>query len=161
MITEILVALFVTGGVVVEPTPLPVNVPETPVTVREIPDPVTLREYSEPSAEPVEPAERNEPAAAVVEPVSNVWYALANCESGLNNEPRWDYNGPSGFDGGLQFLPSTWTSFKPGHYPDYAYQATPSQQIAVGKAVARAQGAGAWPSCTAELGITTEELVGG
>ena len=42
--------------------------------------------------------------------IDGVWVALANCESG----GRWHYNGSSGFDGGLQFHPSTWAAYAPG-----------------------------------------------
>ncbi len=79
----------------------------------------------------------------------SVWYDLAQCESG----GRWDYNGSSGFDGGLQFHPSTWSRHKLSGYPQYAYQASPSQQIEVGKRVQRAQGWNAWPSCARKLGL--------
>jgi uncharacterized protein YabE (DUF348 family) len=77
----------------------------------------------------------------------SVWYDLARCESGL----RWSYNGR--FDGGLQFHPDTWTRNKPSGYPAYAYQASPQQQIEVGKVVQRRQGWGAWPTCARKLGL--------
>jgi hypothetical protein len=96
-----------------------------------------------------------EPAMQVPE----VWRSLAMCESGMSGSPRWDYNGSSGFDGGIQFLPQTWTAFKPDSFPRYAFQATPYEQITVGKLVAEVQGAGAWPSCTSSLGISTYELL--
>lgn len=92
--------------------------------------------------------------------VTEVWQRLAICESGMQGQPRWDYNGGSGFDGGLQFYPPTWTAFRPEGFPEFAYQATPYQQVQVGRLVAEAQGATAWPTCTAKLGITTGELTG-
>lgn len=79
----------------------------------------------------------------------SVWYDLARCESGL----RWDYNGSSGYDGGLQFHPDTWTRNKPSGYPAYAWQASAGQQIEVGKIVQRRSGWGAWPSCARKLGL--------
>jgi hypothetical protein len=79
----------------------------------------------------------------------SVWYDLARCESGA----RWDYNGGSGYDGGLQFHPDTWARNKPAGYPAYAYQATPEQQIEVGKIVQARGGWGVWPHCAAELGL--------
>lgn len=57
------------------------------------------------------------------------WIAIADCESG----GRWNYNGSSGYDGGLQFLPSTWTAVmrRSGYgFGAYAWQATASEQIA-------------------------------
>jgi len=77
----------------------------------------------------------------------SVWYDLAQCESG----GRWDYNGT--YDGGLQFHPDTWRRNKPAGYPEYAYQASPAQQIEVGKIVQRRSGWGAWPSCARKLGL--------
>ncbi len=81
--------------------------------------------------------------------VSGVWQRLASCESG----GRWDYNGSSGYDGGLQFSPTTWRSFNGTDFAPYAYQATPSQQITVAKRVLKGQGWGAWPSCSSKLGL--------
>jgi uncharacterized protein YabE (DUF348 family) len=80
----------------------------------------------------------------------SVWYDLARCESG----GRWDYNGSSGYDGGLQFHPNTWTRNKISGYPAYAYQASPAQQIEVGKRVQARQGWSAWPSCARKLGLS-------
>jgi resuscitation-promoting factor RpfB len=76
-----------------------------------------------------------------------VWYDLARCESGL----RWHLD--STYDGGLQFHPSTWNRWKPSGYPDFAWQATPEQQITVGKRLQAARGWGAWPSCARKLGL--------
>ena len=80
----------------------------------------------------------------------SVWYDLARCESG----GRWDYNGGSGYDGGLQFHPDTWRRWKPAGYPDYAWQASAEQQITVGKRLQAAAGWGAWPSCSRKLGLS-------
>ena len=88
------------------------------------------------------------PGAANAAPISE-WDALAQCESG----GRWDYNGSSGYDGGLQFHPDTWTRNKPAGYPQYAWQASAAQQIEVGKVIQRRSGWGAWPSCSAKLGL--------
>lgn len=93
----------------------------------------------------VEVGTRKRPTVSVDD--TSVWYKLAQCESGGN----WYID--SKFDGGLQFHPDTWRRYKPADYPDYAYQATPEQQIVVGKRVQRAQGWGAWPSCSLKLGL--------
>jgi Transglycosylase-like domain len=79
----------------------------------------------------------------------SVWDRLARCESG----GRWNYNGSSGYDGGLQFLPSTWRSYKPSGYPSYAWQASREQQIVVAKKVLSDAGWGAWPACARKLGL--------
>lgn len=79
-----------------------------------------------------------------------MWYELAQCESGGN----WAYDGASGYDGGLQFHPDTWRRNKPAGYPEYAWQATPDQQIEVGRIIQSRRGWGAWPSCAARLGLS-------
>ena len=78
---------------------------------------------------------------------AGVWYRLAQCESG----GRWHLD--STYDGGLQFHPDTWRRWKPSGYPEYAFQATPDQQITVGKRLQSARGWGAWPSCARKLGL--------
>ncbi len=67
------------------------------------------------------------------------WDRVASCESGQ----RWNYDGPSGFDGGLQFLPSTWRSAGGLRYAPYAHQATRVQQITVASRLSLS----AWPVC--------------
>lgn len=109
-------------------------------------------------ATPATPDHSNR-TAVIVEDVTSVWERLAVCESGMNGVPRWDYNGSSGFDGGIQFHPRTWTEFKDSSDPSYAHQATPQRQVEIGRRVAKVQGAGAWPSCTSKLGISTSDLL--
>lgn len=77
----------------------------------------------------------------------SVWYDLAQCESG----GRWDLDGT--YDGGLQFHPDTWRRNKPSGYPEFAHQASPAQQIEVGKVIQSKSGWGAWPSCASKLGL--------
>lgn len=77
------------------------------------------------------------------------WGKLAACESGR----RWDYNGSSGFDGGLQFHPGTWSGYRPRGYPEFAYQATARQQVVVAELVLADQGWNAWPACSSKLGL--------
>lgn len=91
--------------------------------------------------------------AAGVSVTGSVWYRLAVCESGMNGVPRWDYNGPSGYDGGLQFHPQTWRAYKLEGYPDYAYNASIEQQINVAERVLDSQGWKAWPACSRKLGL--------
>lgn len=91
---------------------------------------------------------RTAPAAAAVAG-NSVWDALAQCESGGN----WSINTGNGFAGGLQFHPQTWQAYGGGAYSASASGATREQQIAVAEKVQAAQGWGAWPACTASLGI--------
>lgn len=113
------------------PPPEPVYIPATVEPIREV------------APEPEEP----------VVPPSSRWDTLAECES----HGEWDYGPHSGwgsgkFQGGLQFHPNTWDSYKPEGYPAEAYQASREQQIAVAELVLAEQGWAAWPACTRKLG---------
>ena len=77
---------------------------------------------------------------------SGVWDKIARCESGGN----WSINTGNGYYGGLQFSLSTWKAYGGSGYP---HQASKAGQIAVAKKVQAAQGWGAWPACTAKLGL--------
>jgi hypothetical protein len=79
----------------------------------------------------------------------SVWDALAQCESGGN----WSINTGNGYQGGLQFSPSTWLGYGGGEYAPQANLATREQQIDIATRVQAGQGWGAWPACTAKLGI--------
>ena len=75
------------------------------------------------------------------------WDALAQCESGGN----WAINTGNGYSGGLQFSPSTWAAYGGSGAPESASR---EQQIAVAENVLAGQGWGAWPSCSAQLGLS-------
>ena len=79
------------------------------------------------------------------------WDRLAQCEAGGN----WHINTGNGYHGGLQFSPSTWNADGGQQYAPYAYQASREQQIAVAEKVLAGQGWGAWPSCSAQLGLNS------
>ncbi len=83
------------------------------------------------------------PAAAP----TSTWDALAQCESGGN----WSINTGNGFSGGLQFTPSTWAAHGG---TGSAANASREQQIAVAQKVQASQGWGAWPACSAKLGLS-------
>ena len=89
------------------------------------------------------------PGAANAAPISE-WDALAQCESGGN----WGINTGNGFQGGLQFSPSTWSGYGGGEFAATANQATREQQIIVAERVLAGQGWGAWPSCSSQLGLS-------
>lgn len=89
------------------------------------------------------------PAPAAVSSGGTVWDRLAQCESGQN----WSYNGSSGYDGGLQFLPSTWRAYGGGEYASYAWQASRAEQIDIAERVRDDVGWGAWPTCSRRLGL--------
>ncbi|QFQ01848.1 Resuscitation-promoting factor Rpf2 precursor [Corynebacterium urogenitale] len=79
------------------------------------------------------------------------WDRLAQCESGGN----WAINTGNGFQGGLQFAPSTWAGFGGTQFAPTADQATREQQIYVAEKVLASQGWGAWPACSAKLGLNS------
>ena len=87
-------------------------------------------------------------AAAPAPAVSNAstWDALAQCEAGGN----WAIDTGNGYYGGLQFSLRSWHAMGGAGYPN---QASREQQIAVGERLRAAQGWGAWPACSRQLGL--------
>jgi hypothetical protein len=90
-----------------------------------------------------------------------IWDRLADCESGewvdggksfVPWSAKWD-DRSGGYQGGLQFAPSTWDNHKPDGYPDEAYLASKSQQIKVGEIVQADEGWDAWPVCSRKVGL--------
>ena len=79
------------------------------------------------------------------------WDRLAQCEAGGN----WGINTGNGFQGGLQFSPSTWNAHGGQQYAATANQASREEQIAVAEKVLDSQGWGAWPSCSSSLGLSS------
>lgn len=88
--------------------------------------------------------------AATAAPDSD-WDALAQCESGGD----WHINTGNGYHGGLQFNAGTWTAHGGGEFAPTADQATREQQIVVAERVLASQGWGAWPACSASLGLNS------
>ena len=104
----------------------------------------------QPVAEVVEVGTKAPPAP---KPVANfaggstVWDQLAQCESGGN----WAANTGNGYYGGLQFNVGTWRSYGGSGLPSDASRET---QIAIATKVRDASGGyGAWPACSASLGL--------
>jgi LysM repeat protein len=93
------------------------------------------------------PAPEAAPAAGSSGSGSGVWDQLAQCESGGD----WSINTGNGYYGGLQFSLSTWRAYGGTGMP---HEASREEQIAVAKRVQADQGWGAWPACTAKLGIS-------
>lgn len=106
--------------------------------------PATVARGTKPAA-----AARSASAPAPAVAGDSVWDAIAACESGGN----WSINTGNGYQGGLQFNQGTWAAYGGTAYAPTADQATREQQIAVAERVQAAQGWGAWPACTARLGI--------
>lgn len=78
------------------------------------------------------------------------WDRLAGCESGGN----WHINTGNGYYGGLQFAGSTWTGLGGGKYAARADLATKDEQIKIAEKLLKSSGWGAWPACSARLGLT-------
>jgi uncharacterized protein YabE (DUF348 family) len=77
----------------------------------------------------------------------SVWDRLAQCEAGGN----WHINTGNGYYGGLQFNIGTWQANGGSGRPD---QASREEQIRVATRVRdNAGGYGAWPACSASLGL--------
>jgi nucleoid-associated protein YgaU len=77
---------------------------------------------------------------------TSTWDAIAQCESSGN----WHINTGNGYYGGLQFSLSTWHGFGGSGNPA---SATKSEQIRIAERVLASQGWGAWPACSARLGL--------
>ena len=76
----------------------------------------------------------------------SVWDRLAQCESGGN----WGINTGNGYSGGLQFAQGTWRA---NGGSGSAHNASRAEQIRVAERVRASQGWGAWPACSAKLGL--------
>lgn len=76
----------------------------------------------------------------------STWDALAQCESGGN----WSINTGNGYYGGLQFSPQSWVGAGGTGMP---HQASKAEQIRVAENLLQMQGWGAWPACSAKLGL--------
>lgn len=119
---------------------------------RELPKGVTApvnEIYAAPAPQAVAaPASQQRQTTAYTSPDGDlgVWDRLAQCEAGGN----WAINTGSGYYGGLQFTLSSWRAVGGAGYPN---EASREEQIARGQMLQARQGWGAWPACTAKLGI--------
>ncbi len=84
------------------------------------------------------------------------WDRLSQCEAGGD----WAINTGNGYYGGVQFSQSTWEGFGGTQYAPRADLASREQQIATAEKTLDVQGWGAWPACSAELGLGAAEAAG-
>ncbi|HLK94393.1 MAG TPA: transglycosylase family protein [Nocardioidaceae bacterium] len=100
-----------------------------------------------------EPEPQPEPESSTSAPVvgdTAVWDQLAQCESGGD----WSINTGNGYYGGLQFNLGTWQAMGGGAYAALPSEASREEQIAVATKLRDANGGyGAWPACSASLGL--------
>lgn len=85
--------------------------------------------------------------AAAPAQAADKWDQLVECEASGN----WSANTGNGFSGGLQFTQQTWSAFGGS---GNAANASKDQQKAVAERVLAEQGWGAWPACSAKLGLS-------
>jgi resuscitation-promoting factor RpfA len=86
----------------------------------------------------------------------STWDALAQCESSGD----WSINTGNGYYGGLQFAQSTWEGYGGTQYAPRADLASREQQIAIAEQTLAGQGWGAWPACSARLGLGDADRAG-
>jgi LysM repeat protein len=111
------------------------------VVIEAAPEPIV----QQPSAAPV--ARQSAPRVAAAPVASgSVWDQLAQCEAGGN----WAINTGNGYYGGLQFTISSWQAVGGSGLPS---DASREEQIQRGEMLLARQGWGAWPACTAKLGL--------
>jgi LysM repeat protein len=112
--------------------------------------PAETSTYSAPAPAPApEPQPEPQPVAAPAPASSSgstVWDRLAQCESSGN----WHINTGNGYYGGLQFAQSSWEAAGGTGNPAAASR---EEQIRVAENLLDMQGWGAWPSCSAQLGL--------
>lgn len=123
--------------------PLPTDV-AAPVSPAAVNQPVVHQAPAQPIAPPARTYAQQ--PAPVITPGSSIWDRLASCESGGN----WSINTGNGFYGGLQFTLSSWRGVGGSGYP---HLASKSEQIARAQILQSRQGWGAWPACSAKLGL--------
>lgn len=124
------------------------------LTIRPLPPSVTAQAAAAPmaAAPAAAPAQATASTysapAAPAAPVASgsVWDSLAACESGGN----WSINTGNGYYGGLQFSLGSWQAVGGSGLPSNASR---EEQIARAEALLARQGWGAWPACTAKLGL--------
>lgn len=123
------------------PRPLPENAPA------EVKAQVQV-EQSQPATAPAytAPVQTRAPVAAPSVAGGSVWDSLSQCEAGGN----WAINTGNGFYGGLQFTLSSWAAVGGSGYPN---EASREEQIMRGEMLQARQGWGAWPACSAKLGL--------
>ena len=80
---------------------------------------------------------------------TRTWNRIAHCESG----GRWHINTGNGYYGGLQISASTWRAYGGRHFAYLPNRASKAHQIRIAERIKRGQGWGAWPTCSARIGL--------
>jgi hypothetical protein len=98
---------------------------------------------------------------AVVITIPKVWADLVQCEA----HGDWRYGAPGHpgdpgyreYEGGPNFVHSTWLRYGGGKFAAHAYDASPLQQLVIAKRTLRAEGVHAWPVCGPRAGLTMKD----
>jgi hypothetical protein len=122
---------------IVSQTPAPVAPAPPPTPVTTIPTVTTVPTVTAPTPSPTPPT---------VAPSGGVWLELRICESGND----YTTNTGNGYYGAYQFSEQTWLGLG---LPGYPYQAPPAVQDAAAAKLQAEVGWGAWPACSAALGL--------
>jgi hypothetical protein len=88
----------------------------------------------------------NSPTSTGAAPTPSDWLALRTCESSDN----YQENTGNGYFGAYQFSQATWTWLG---YPGRPDQEPPAMQDQAAAKLQGESGWGAWPTCSAELGL--------
>jgi hypothetical protein len=86
------------------------------------------------------------PSASASAAPWSTWDRLAQCESSGD----WHINTGNSYYGGLQFSLASWRAVGGSGYP---HQASKAEQIRRAEKLLDMQGWGAWPACSAKLGL--------
>ncbi len=86
----------------------------------------------------------------------STWDRLAQCESGGN----WSINTGNGFYGGVQFTVGSWRAVGGQKFAAYPHHASRAEQIWAAERLLDIQGWGAWPACSARLGLGSAQAGG-
>jgi LysM repeat protein len=123
------------------------QLPDRPLPQKAAPAPVLAAPAVAPAAVSTAPAPvRTTAPVAVYAAGNSVWDSIAQCESGGN----WATNTGNGFYGGLQFTLSSWAGVGGSGLPSAASR---EEQIMRAQILQSRQGWGAWPVCSAKLGL--------
>lgn len=128
---------------------LRIPAPDEQLPDRPLPEKVAAAEAAAPQAlqrAPQKPAYKPVAQKSTVVGDGSVWDRLAQCEAGGN----WAINTGNGYYGGLQFSLSSWRAVGGSGYP---HQASREEQISRAQQLQARQGWGAWPACSAKLGL--------
>ena len=110
---------------------------------RAMPEPIAVAAPTE----AVKPTRAARVSSAPAVSDGSEWDRLAACEAGGN----WATNTGNGYYGGLQFSASSWRGVGGSGLPS---DASREEQIMRGQMLQARQGWGAWPSCSARLGLS-------